>query len=165
MSAYAPVVLWCVFVSQQLQVDGLRSSLHTPVLKRQQEHNQLPNLERVFTCLKLQTATPQQFAGKYCMFSCTALVLRAKRISYFPDKICMKTYMSLINVMLWGQTSGSRPLWWTLITKQLQPLVSIQMWVVQQFHQRAISPLTFSGGDMFKAQRGQLIIHFTKSTG
>lgn len=86
MSTYVPVVLWCMFVSQQLQVDGLRSSLHTPVLKRQHEHNQLPNLERVFTCLKPPTAAPQQFSGRHCMFSCTAL-LRAKLSSYFPDEI------------------------------------------------------------------------------
>lgn len=37
-----PVVLWGMFVSQQLQVDGLRSSLHTPVLKRQHGHNSEP---------------------------------------------------------------------------------------------------------------------------
>lgn len=29
-----PVVLWCMFVSEQLQVDGLRSSLHAPVLRK-----------------------------------------------------------------------------------------------------------------------------------
>lgn len=33
-----PVVLWCVFVSEQLQVDGLRSSLHAPVLKKNKNY-------------------------------------------------------------------------------------------------------------------------------
>lgn len=31
-----PVVLWCMFVSEQLQVDGLRSSLHAPVLRKKE---------------------------------------------------------------------------------------------------------------------------------
>lgn len=42
-----PVVLRCMFVSQQLQVDGLRSSLHTPVLKGQHEHSSDKNLKTV----------------------------------------------------------------------------------------------------------------------
>lgn len=34
-----PVVLWCMFVSEQLQIDGLRSSLHAPVLKEKKHFN------------------------------------------------------------------------------------------------------------------------------
>lgn len=38
------VVLWCMFVSQQLQVDGLRSSLHAPVLCKGNE-------DQLFVCV------------------------------------------------------------------------------------------------------------------
>lgn len=34
-----PVVLRCVFVSEQLQIDGLRSSLHAPVLREKKHFN------------------------------------------------------------------------------------------------------------------------------
>lgn len=89
-----PVVLWCMFVSQQLQVDGLRSSLHTPVLKRQHEHNSDKTSEQssqskvlfpvVTKYIYLSTVLKYlSFTSIYILCSYFLLHLIARDITYF----------------------------------------------------------------------------------
>lgn len=63
-----PVVLRCMFVSQQLQVDGLRSSLHTPVLKRQHERNSDTTWKTLQPTQSLVPSGNKVHLLKYCTY-------------------------------------------------------------------------------------------------